>query len=716
MKLTRQLALVSLAALILPWAALQSLFIFDTLLREGQSAALQATANAVAARLGGDNQLLERAGLGAGTATDASHELYLHSLPAPPQLDGSAADWSTYPLAPLELTSTNGPEVTFSAGQYGDKLYLLLQVADATRQFHRQSDTQLATGDHIALFIGNQQEGSARYYAIRAQLPGEVQALYRDSAGLAQRDYRIRGVWRETEQGYAVELTLPADWSQQYFALSAVDKSATQIHHTGTLGDIATMVGGPDPGVLPDTYGRLISHSPALNKALNAFSNNNLRLSVLDKHGWLRGQSGELTATASAQATPWYVRILNPRRTLPPWQDARSGQWPNVNEMHTHWYHQGSADIAQVSAPLYRDWPDAGAVESQKAGLVIVEQRINPWRMIDNRAALNLLGLTLGAGALLLALLIGYALWLSLRIRRLSRAALMVGDNRDALSQTLKHWPRYRVNDEVAELAGHYRRLLEQVRAHTDYLKTLTSKLAHELRTPLAVVNSSLDNLQHTQEQPHSASQAPYIERARQGTLRLSRLVSAMTEASRMETSIASAEREEIHLDQLLRDMSAAYRDAYPLYRFECEIQPVNDGGGQESAYKNAVAPELLVQLLDKLIDNAVSFSPREAPITLSLSRIYAEAGEPQLLLSVHNQGPPLPAELEGQLFNSLTSSRPQSGDKQLHLGLGLYIVDLIARYHEARIWAENTHEGVAFHLLLPIKSPELIAQRKEDS
>ncbi|UTF60000.1 ATP-binding protein [Gilvimarinus sp. DA14] len=703
MKLTRQLALVSLAALILPWAALQSLHIFDNLLREGQTAALQATANAIAARLGGDSQLLTRAGLGTNPATDRSRELYVHSLPSPPQLDGRAADWSTYPLAPLALTSSDGPQVQLRAGLYRNKLYLLLQVADPKRQFHRQGSDQLASGDHLALFAG--EATNERYYAIRAPLPGEVQALYRDSAGLAQTDYRIRGFWHETDGGYAVELSMPAGWAQNRLAVSAVDKSPAGVSHTGTLGELAPLVGGTDPGVLPDTYGRLVSDSASLNQALKAFSDANLRISVLDKHQWLRGQSGALRQSPGSPATPWYLRLLKPRRTLPEWQDFASGQWPNMDEGQTqaHWYRHGNADIAQVSAPVYRNWPESGAVESQRAGLVVVEQRINPWRIIDNRAARNLLGLTLGAGLVLLALLVGYALWLSLRIRRLSRAAQLAEDNREALNQTLTQWPSYRVNDELAELSDQYRQLLEQVRAHTDYLKTLTSKLAHELRTPLAVVNSSLDNLHHSHDP------APYIQRARQGTQRLSSLVNAMTEASRMEASIASAEREEIDLAQLLSDMSAAYQDAYPNQRFTCEIEPHSAG-----AYHCAVAPELLVQLLDKLVDNATSFSADNTTITLRLGR--ADNPEPQLLLSVHNQGPPLPAELEGQLFNSLTSSRPQSGDKQLHLGLGLYIVDLIARYHEAKIWGENIDGGVTFYLLLPIKAPKLVPKRTEDS
>ncbi|MCP8897945.1 ATP-binding protein [Gilvimarinus xylanilyticus] len=700
MKLTRQLALVSLGTLILPWAALQSLQIFDDLLREGQTAALQATARAIAARLGADDALLNNTGLGDAPAVHANQELYLHTLPAPPVVDGDAADWSTFKLAPLTLSSAAGPAVSLRLGRHNQSLYALVDVADPNRQFHRESSPQLASGDHLVLYGG---EPRPRYYVLRAPLPGPIAAYYRDDAGLPQQDYRIRGHWRETDQGYRVELRLPASWATGALGIAAVDKQADQITQTGTLGDLATLVGGLDPGVLPAANGQVVAPSKPLQQALQAFATDKLRVTVLDRHQWQRAQAGQIDTNAAGQTTPWLLRWLDPRPTLPPWQDYPSGRWaePGDDLGSAQWYRAGNADIARVRVPLYRNWPDAGALESQRTGTVVVEQRISPWRMIDNRAGVRLLTYTLGAGAVLLALLIGYAVWLSLRIRRLSQAAQRATRDREALNLSLERWPRYRLLDEVSELSEHYRALLTQVRAHTDYLKTLTSKLAHELRTPLAVVNSSLDNL------THGGDPAPYIDRARQGTQRLSRLVSAMTEASRVEASISNAETEDIDITQLVTDMCAAYNDAYPDHSFICEIAPAPTG-----SYRNAVAPELLVQLLDKLVDNAASFSPPEAPIALHLSRQGVD--EPYLALSVSNQGPPLPAELEGQLFNSLTSKRTQASGDQLHLGLGLFIVDLIARFHQGSVRAENQAGGVIFTLSLPVNAPALSAHRTE--
>src|SRR6185503_11392304 len=92
-------------------------------------------------------------------------------------------------------------------------------------------------------------------------------------------------------------------------------------------------------------------------------------------------------------------------------------------------------------------------------------------------------------------------------------------------------------------------------------------------------------------------------------------------------------------------------------------------------------APELIVQMLDKLVDNAVDFSADGATISIVL-RAESDHAE----LSVANPGPPLPPEATAKLFESLWQSRPEADTPQErrrpHFGLGLYIVRLIAEFH----------------------------------
>jgi K+-sensing histidine kinase KdpD len=106
-------------------------------------------------------------------------------------------------------------------------------------------------------------------------------------------------------------------------------------------------------------------------------------------------------------------------------------------------------------------------------------------------------------------------------------------------------------------------------------------------------------------------------------------------------------------------------------------------------------SPELIVQMLDKLVDNAVGFSNDGDTISFALA---AEGN--QLLLTVTNPGPPLPERMRYQMFDSMVSMRP--GEDNKHLGLGLYVARLIAEGHGGRIGAENTADGVAVHITLP--------------
>src|SRR5262249_53337309 len=99
-------------------------------------------------------------------------------------------------------------------------------------------------------------------------------------------------------------------------------------------------------------------------------------------------------------------------------------------------------------------------------------------------------------------------------------------------------------------------------------------------------------------------------------------------------------------------------------------------------------APDLIVQLLDKLIDNAVDFSPAGATIQVRLRTEPAAA-----VIEVDNPGPPLPDDLHGRLFESLWQSRP-GHDRRLHFGLGLYIVRLIAEFHGGAATAVNLADG----------------------
>jgi len=245
--------------------------------------------------------------------------------------------------------------------------------------------------------------------------------------------------------------------------------------------------------------------------------------------------------------------------------------------------------------------------------------------------------------------------------------------------------------DELGDLARSFARLLNEAAGYTDYLRTLASKLSHELQTPLAIVKSSLDNLDH---QALPAAAQPYLARARGGAERLGAIVRAMSQASGMERAIAAAEAEDFDLAAVVRGCVEGYRPLVAPRRLDGEVP--------DTPLLLHGAPELVAQALDKLVDNARGFTPADGWI-----RIQVRARDDGAEIVVANRGPPLPPAMQERLFDSLVSLRPPApaptGEAAPHLGLGLYVVRLIATAHRGAASAHNLADGsgVEFRLLL---------------
>ncbi len=224
-----------------------------------------------------------------------------------------------------------------------------------------------------------------------------------------------------------------------------------------------------------------------------------------------------------------------------------------------------------------------------------------------------------------------------------------------AMDGSIRPLPLLDARDELGDLARSFARLLDEVGAYTDYLRTLASKLSHELQTPLAIVKSSLDNLDH---QAMPASAAPYLARARGGAERLGAIVRAMSEASRMERAIAAAEGEDFDLAAVVRSYADASRPLVAPRRLESTLAATPEAGGPVAMHG---APELIAQALDKLVDNARSFTPDDGWIRITLS-----TREDGAEIAVANSGPLLPPTMQDRLFDSLVSVRASTAARSV--------------------------------------------------
>jgi len=337
----------------------------------------------------------------------------------------------------------------------------------------------------------------------------------------------------------------------------------------------------------------------------------------------------------------------------------------------------GRAVIVSAAYPI---WAGDNVV-----GAVVAEETTNPILTVRNEALERLLVLTLTVFAAVAVVLLGFASRLSGRIRRLRDEAEGAIDASGRIGRLLT---ASKAGDEIGDLSRSFSTVLTRLAQHHTYLESLASRLSHELRTPVAVVRSSLENLRM---EGVGEAAGVYVDRAEDGLNRLSRILSRMAEATRLEASLVTQERESYDLVRVVGDCVEGYRLAYPGQAFvlESAASPLKIGG----------SPDLIAQLLDKLVANAVDFSETGAPV-----RIEVAATAEGVRLCVANRGPRLPADMAGKLFESMVSVRPAAAGGEPHLGLGLYVARLIAEFHGGGIRAENlpAGDGVAIVVTLP--------------
>jgi dedicated sortase system histidine kinase len=318
-------------------------------------------------------------------------------------------------------------------------------------------------------------------------------------------------------------------------------------------------------------------------------------------------------------------------------------------------------------------------------GAVVVDQNMNGLRTFRNQAMETLFNTILGVMLLAAFGLFFFASRISTRIRALRNQAENIIDDNGRLKNTIIATTS---SDEIGDLSRSFYNMVERLGQYTSYLENMSSRLSHELRTPVTVVRSSLENLGMVSQDKESAV---YIQRAEEGISRLNLILTNMSEATRLEQMLQTSEKEKIDLVKVLAGCVEGYRLAYP--------DAVIDADLEGCVMINGV-PEYIAQLMDKLIANAVEFSYDKKPIT-----VFCRAIKDRAVVRVTNYGPYLPEEMKGRLFDSMISVRPQEKQREPHLGMGLHIARLVAEFHQGQIRADNIkeYEGVAVTLVIPM-------------
>ena len=693
-RLRTKLLLLALTTLTLPWAGCQYAREMETVLRESEQQSLLAVATTIAGSLKGRQELLFRAESLSALDVGNERDITPVVLSGAPLIDGRVDEWDSDARNLVRVAGPGNDGLRLLAATHERWLYLALLVRDDRLVFDSSELTPLDSatlGDRIWIAFDDRRGGQQRLF-FGSTGPGAVRARRIETREYGREEAveepRISAVWQRAKDGYVLEMGIPLSMVGQHIgvAVDDRDKRGGPRQSYGTL-DLADL----------RATGRLIAASPDLNDHLRQFSQPGVELTVASSNGAVLTRldapalPGDFTRLRGF--LPRMYRVFLDGGAIP--RNVSQVERERAAQELTARAVRGKAEstlfagpyenrvIVAAAAPIY------AADGKRVIGVIQLAQTADRWLTLRDRALTRLLNLTL----FVTLFAVGAAFWfagrMTLRISRLGAAAENALGREGSVAREL---PESGAKDELGDLSRSFSSLLGRLDEYTGYLRTLAGKLAHEIRTPNTIIRSSLENLE---SEAQSAKENGvigmgdnariYIARAREGSERLGAILTAMGAATKVEEAITHSERQQFDLAALVRATVAAYGSAFPQRQFVCEAPP---GHVEMSG-----APELIVQMLDKLVDNAVDFSADGATISIAL-----RADEVHAELSVANPGPPLPPEAATRLFESLWQSRAEA-DKRPHFGLGLYIVRLIAEFHGGSAQAANLpdHSGAIF-------------------
>ena len=702
MNLRAQLAIVCLSLLILPWAVFLFIGELDRNLREDQLS--QGLENSVAAA----NRMMASLGDVNTRVRPESKTLLAGILSNETLIDGYADDWATFEMQAREFVypmnkALVDPEdlalagsFTVSAAARGRYLYLFISVVDEEISYHRPSSGVMATGDQLIIRVpdSNSSDSNAkiRRYTFRWEAPGAEVGRYLgdavDGVRPAKTGTEYRAALVESSDGYNIELRIPMPVDGR-FGLTVID--------VDTKDRVPRWTGMFDPDE-PDDVGQLQLVDSDLSSELLSFTEAGMRMRVFNGQGWL-------LADADRRLPDAVVREFSPAdRSIFDAVLHRFIAWSlskNVETRKLPAIDDGKLDVpefelfAELSADAeflkdkYKRIFHSSVIKLENnddlLGYLLVQQPRASLTSFTETAMLRLVKIFGLAVALIALALIGFASFLSWRVKKLRDDVERSVSGDGVIIRAVN---KSEAPDEIGDLSRSFHTIIRRLDGYTRYLQSLGSRLSHELRTPLSVVSTSLEGIDKAKLDTATGAS---IERAELGAARLQRLIRNLSEASSVEQTIDRSEKTVIDLADWIRVAVEVYDNLYQGRHVVLQVdQRLPD-------VQVLASVELLHQMFDKLMANAIDFSDSDSDISLLLS-----ATASQVVIGVENTGSQLPLP-SGELFEPMVSVR-DSRDDQPHMGFGLHIVKLIADFHHAECTAENIshRNAVRFSIAFP--------------
>ncbi len=262
-------------------------------------------------------------------------------------------------------------------------------------------------------------------------------------------------------------------------------------------------------------------------------------------------------------------------------------------------------------------------------------------------------------------------------VKRLADAARQVKGGRNEHLKIPDFTAR---RDEIGDLSAALRDMTADLWNRMEAVERFAADVSHEIKNPLTSLSSAVETAARISD---PAQQRQLMAIIQEDVRRLDRLITDISSASRLDAELARAEMSEVDIGRLLEALVEIHGPARAERGNGLEL--ALDGGpllatGIESR---------LVQVFQNLLENALSFSPSGAPVTVRAAR---ENGT--LAVTVDDEGPGIPEENLDSVFERFYTQRPESERFGSHSGLGLAIARQIVEAHRGSIAASNRYDG----------------------
>jgi two-component system sensor histidine kinase ChvG len=233
--------------------------------------------------------------------------------------------------------------------------------------------------------------------------------------------------------------------------------------------------------------------------------------------------------------------------------------------------------------------------------------------------------------------------------------------------------------DEIGHLSGALRDMTRALYRRIDAIESFAADVAHELKNPLTSLRSATETLPLAKTEE---SKERLMEIIQHDVRRLDRLISDISDASRLDAELAREDAVPVDVSDLLRTTVSLFNDIHRDDTPEVVLEIAYSSGAHP--YRCLGHDSRLSQVIVNLLENAISFSPPDGRVRIKAKRVGSE-----IQIAVEDEGPGIPPENLERIFERFYTDRPQENFGQ-NSGLGLNISRQIAVAHGGRLWAEN--------------------------